>query len=217
MEEVKCPQCEKLPTNATYRLVQDACGHRKCRMCLLQDEDSCRQCRQNSDKQQSSVITKRECDTLIVSNRETAGNRRPSEEALIDELSTVSLKTAGNGKTAKKAEVAAMKRSYQTIVIPNHISVLKDPVSYKCNVCNKVFVTKSHIKYHMYCEGGKFNWLASTFPKLEQSQATNLTVATSATKSTSQNPTSRSTRTSTPEQNRIPARSAANRSRYAAN
>lgn len=160
MNEVRCPQCEKPLTTATCRLVQDACGHKKCRMCLLQDEESCYQCKQQKDTQ-TSVITKKssidvlnKCDSVTIPNHVSI--KGPSGEVPLKEV----VEPSNSGvkstvKTAKKAEMNAKKRSYQTIVIPNHISVLKDPVSYKCNLCSKMFVTKSHIKYHVYCKGGE--------------------------------------------------------------
>lgn len=167
MSEVRCPQCEKALTNSSCRLVQDACGHKKCRICLLQDEESCYQCKQQKDKQ-TSVITRKssidvfECDPVNIPNSEAAGQLHSDEVPMkrVVEPSGSGVKATigkvGNIKTAKKAEANAKKRSYQTIVIPNHITTLRDPVSYKCNVCNKMFMTKSHIKYHMYCKGGKF-------------------------------------------------------------
>lgn len=171
MSEVICPQCEKPLTNSTCRLVQDACGHKKCRMCLLQDEESCYQCKQRKETQ-TSVITKKssvnvfKCDPTTIPNSETAGHfivTGQCEEIPIAKVTEPSISgvntitgSVENVKTAKKAEATVKKRSYKTIVIPNHITAMKDPISYKCNVCNKLFMTKSHIRYHMYCKGGKF-------------------------------------------------------------
>lgn len=135
MEEIRCPQCEKPLSNSTCRLVQDACGHKKCRICLLEDEESCYQCKPQENK--PSVITK---TSQVLSANNVVGI------------------LLGGDSTSKKRKKncdsdGGKKRNYQSIVIPNHISILKDPVSYKCNVCNKVFLTKSHVKYHMYCKG----------------------------------------------------------------
>lgn len=166
MSEIPCPQCEKPLTNSTCRLVQDACGHKKCRMCLLQDEESCYQCKQQKHKQ-TSVITKKnsidvlECDPVNITNAEAVGQLQNNEipiKKIVEPSGSGANAINGsvrNVKTAKKAEANAKKRSYQTIVIPSHITAFRDPVSFKCNVCNKIFLTKSHIKYHMYCKGGK--------------------------------------------------------------
>lgn len=157
MDKVRCPQCEKPLSNSTCRLVQDACGHKKCRICLLEDEESCYQC-----KSQTSVITKRsdtiieQTETITMIDSKQIGNETLIKEARGAKDSTAAVnEIIGNVKTVRKTDMNAKKRNYQTIVIPNHITTLKDPVSYKCNVCNKVFLTKSHVKYHMYCKGGK--------------------------------------------------------------
>ncbi|KAF4528740.1 hypothetical protein B566_EDAN017021, partial [Ephemera danica] len=41
---LQCPQCGAVPNNTSARLVHDSCGHLKCRMCLLKEEDSCMTC-----------------------------------------------------------------------------------------------------------------------------------------------------------------------------
>lgn len=41
----KCPQCQNTINESTNRLIQDACGHQKCRICLLKDETKCETCR----------------------------------------------------------------------------------------------------------------------------------------------------------------------------
>lgn len=155
MEEVRCPQCEKPLSNSTCRLVQDACGHKKCRICLLEDEESCYQCNKPKENAQTSVITKK-CDAVPLPNTETVetlDSKIECDEGLIKKgiISDI----VESVKTVKKTDLNAKKRNYQTIVIPSHITTLKDPLSYKCNVCNKVFLTKSHVKYHIYCKGGK--------------------------------------------------------------
>ncbi|GJQ68883.1 hypothetical protein Trydic_g6078 [Trypoxylus dichotomus] len=48
------------------------------------------------------------------------------------------------------------KRFYQTLPIPNHITVSNDlPILYSCKICGRNFKTRSHIKYHQYCATGK--------------------------------------------------------------
>ncbi|XP_072380009.1 uncharacterized protein [Diabrotica undecimpunctata] len=45
------------------------------------------------------------------------------------------------------------KRSYNSLIIPKHIKIISDPLSYHCTLCNKHFTTKTHVKYHTYCNG----------------------------------------------------------------
>lgn len=146
MEETRCPQCQKPLSNSTCRLVQDACGHKKCRMCLLADEETCLQCKPKGNNAQTSVITKTNCEA---NSKTQCDNDR--NETLIKKR----VESSRNVVVKRKTDVNGSKRNYQSIVIPSHVTTLKDPVSYKCNVCNKVFLTKSHVKYHIYCKGGK--------------------------------------------------------------
>lgn len=170
MSEIHCPQCEKVLVNSTCRLVQDTCGHRKCRLCLLQDEDSCRQCKEkqalqcDSGAKTNGVIKYENSYTGVITSN------IKSQKQPVQELNHVSLSTpvincqakvnseALNSDKVYKSDVkssSVKKRNYQTIIIPNHVTVSKDPVCYKCNVCNKVFSTKAHVKYHIHCKTGK--------------------------------------------------------------
>lgn len=158
--ENHCPQCNKVLISSMCRLVQDTCGHRKCRLCLLQDEDACQQCNEKGNTQQlikESVIkyentsaNKRAAD---LSKLQDNTEQFPTENKFIQpkdsEISTA-VKSSGYKNTEK-----TKKRNYKTLIVPPHIHILKNPTSYRCNVCNKTFNTKSHVKYHFYCKEGK--------------------------------------------------------------
>ncbi|TRY61896.1 hypothetical protein TCAL_14975 [Tigriopus californicus] len=46
LNNLPCPQCQRVPSfNSLARLVQEACGHFKCRQCLLREESGCVQCK----------------------------------------------------------------------------------------------------------------------------------------------------------------------------
>ncbi|XP_059487668.1 zinc finger protein 684-like [Neocloeon triangulifer] len=51
-----CPKCKLPINNKQNRLVQDACGHTKCRMCLLNEESGCFECRQNEEQKRFSEL-----------------------------------------------------------------------------------------------------------------------------------------------------------------
>ncbi|XP_046735666.1 zinc finger and BTB domain-containing protein 49-like [Diprion similis] len=40
----KCPNCGEYTNASSSRLIEDACGHRKCRICLVDEEDGCKTC-----------------------------------------------------------------------------------------------------------------------------------------------------------------------------
>ncbi|XP_015109800.1 zinc finger protein 577 [Diachasma alloeum] len=41
---MECPNCGKQTNFSDCRLIQDSCGHEKCRMCLLYEEEGCKTC-----------------------------------------------------------------------------------------------------------------------------------------------------------------------------
>ncbi len=51
-----CPQCRMPSLNINSRLVREACGHLKCRRCLLQEDQGCLQCLKQQQQQQQVVF-----------------------------------------------------------------------------------------------------------------------------------------------------------------
>ncbi|XP_035723462.1 zinc finger protein 239-like isoform X1 [Vespa mandarinia] len=41
----ECPNCRQITNTSDSRLIKDSCGHSKCRMCLLYEEEGCKTCR----------------------------------------------------------------------------------------------------------------------------------------------------------------------------
>lgn len=39
-----CPNCGQLTNASCSRLIEDTCGHKKCRICLLYEEQGCKTC-----------------------------------------------------------------------------------------------------------------------------------------------------------------------------
>lgn len=205
MQENLCLQCKKVSAGPTNRLVQDSCGHKKCRVCLLEDEEKCRQCEASSSGTNGEVSIKENQNEL---ETEENGDVPPTEvkEFVINNHTAV-IKLNGNVSTIAKAankedikvndgehvvavqetshaevgvadEKAAKtetkktpikskkggkkKRAYNAIDIPKHITIMSDPLSYNCGICKKSFVTKAHVKYHIYCARGNF-WMRKKY------------------------------------------------------
>lgn len=59
-----CPQCKNVLNSSASRLVQDTCGHKKCRMCLLEDETRCLLCiaEQNIQNPSKSSVSAADID-----------------------------------------------------------------------------------------------------------------------------------------------------------
>ncbi|XP_022905302.1 zinc finger protein 260-like [Onthophagus taurus] len=120
-----CPQCNSEISEPTQRLVQDSCGHQKCRICLLGDSEKCKQC---------------------FSKPQTNLSNTNSNKGVIKYESS-----QPNGSKSKPNDFE--KRSYQPIIVPNHVSFNNGV--YSCKICKKEFKTKGHVKFHQYCVGGK--------------------------------------------------------------
>lgn len=197
MRENICLQCKKLPSGPSNRLVQDSCGHKKCRTCLLEDEEQCKQCdveTENSENgiENGSVDTddvegsdiveyERNGDTPVFNNHtgviQVNGSVPNSGAKLVSSIASdivgdynfaAANKSSDNNRenivredgecgtsAIKKSDKSIEKKSHRPIDIPKHIAVISDPPSYHCNICDKTFITKTHVKYHSYCAGGK--------------------------------------------------------------
>ncbi|KAL1491942.1 hypothetical protein ABEB36_012459 [Hypothenemus hampei] len=171
-----CPQCHNLSSKPSNRLVQDTCGHTKCRSCLLADDDYCQQCVSSLESNQVDVngsndhVTSTEVTdnhTAVICNGNTQQVNHEQTNEIYDETNLNGLvdletnktvledneesKTSGSVVTPVREENEPKKSG--SIVIPVHIRIQKDPVCYLCTICNKTFTTKGHIKYHQYCNG----------------------------------------------------------------
>lgn len=195
MRENICLQCKKTCFEPINRLVQDACGHKKCRTCLLADEEQCAQCEaencaengfENEDQVESEVLNcDRNGETVneVVLNNHTAviqvnggypkvkKDRVGKSSISVPENEHEAGGSAGcdksnvrsslkftkeiEGKCKIKKTDKTEKKTYNPVDIPKHINVISDPLSYHCSICDKTFVTKTHVKYHSYCGGGK--------------------------------------------------------------
>lgn len=174
--ETSCPQCYRPSNDAASRLINDSCGHQKCRKCLLLDEEECKQC--HDDKKSGVIILDKNHAGVITCNG------TPKKTEVKPSIQTNGNETETNGKsepifakpmlkskcTETKNKINFIKdplsKKGPTIVLPKHITMIQDPLQYKCNICKKQFSTKTHIKYHIYCTGGKFNIFTQVYQKL---------------------------------------------------
>lgn len=175
---IVCPQCKKASNGAVNRLVRDSCGHEKCRVCLLRDEEQCQQCKKENVKleppevsfqspdsknksQEPHSVIKCESHTGVITCNGTAKKssicsfvQNGGVDKKRTEIKQLSISPIIKSKN-KTAKSVPNKKLFHNVLIPNHVTILKDPTQYKCNICNKQFTTKAHIKYHLYCTGRK--------------------------------------------------------------
>lgn len=172
-KEVICPQCHKATLSPSNRLVQDNCGHVKCRSCLLTDSEFCKQCLKSSNNLQGSnglpvdniVQEITDNHTAVICNgrnqnethsdvSDSVVNNHNDATDLTELLPNGSMETVENDSENAITE-EKNSTSKKVILIPAHIITKTDPVCYFCTLCKKSFTTKGHIKYHTYCNGGK--------------------------------------------------------------
>ncbi|XP_017472266.1 PREDICTED: zinc finger protein 26 [Rhagoletis zephyria] len=125
-----CPRCGILVTENANRLVTDSCGHRKCRQCLLAD-DECMEC-QLQQRNDLNNITSHSIDADIVTEAEAA----PVEK------NDIVVKTS-------------KKKGRKTVALPAHIRQEENDsnsgVHYHCTKCDRKFTSRSQQYYHLTC------------------------------------------------------------------
>ncbi|XP_066998999.2 uncharacterized protein [Anabrus simplex] len=171
-----CPQCCNTLNTANCRLVQDACGHKKCRLCLVLEENGCVAC-SKTGKPNKNV----EDLSVSASNFSDSSYQIPDDNEIKFELFNGLVKSdigksskaakcetseevVGNIKYANEAQNDGDKNSKaerkeqkkKPIEIGSHITVIPgNPVRYHCTACNKSFGAKYSVKYHNFCAAEK--------------------------------------------------------------
>lgn len=142
MEDI-CLQCLEKCLGPSKRLVQDSCGHKKCRSCLLADVEKCKQCLHEAitQKRITDIDTPLKCDPVVLKCDDDVPPKKT-------ELPT------SETKLPSKKRPKQSSRPYKALNVPPHISITRDPLSYNCKICDKSFTTKAHVKYHIYCAQG---------------------------------------------------------------
>nr|CAI5864084.1 unnamed protein product [Callosobruchus analis] len=182
MHENICLQCKKVPQGPLNRLVQDSCGHKKCRTCLLNDDVRCKLCEEDSFR--SNFKTNYKCDkngdsvNEVVLNNHTGviqlngnvpnnvnGNEingrhemqdsfcEQTGDKYVEEVQTPVARPITNASVEETNKSTSGSEKSNDSNIPNHIKVLTEPLSYHCTICDKKFITKTHVRYHAYCTG----------------------------------------------------------------
>ena len=61
----KCPSCGSNSSSSHHRIVIDACGHSKCRKCLLVEESECSQCLLELHERKEEVLGPQRCSVIV--------------------------------------------------------------------------------------------------------------------------------------------------------
>ncbi|XP_044761403.1 zinc finger protein 708-like [Coccinella septempunctata] len=168
MESEICPQCKEVIEGSSKRIIKDSCGHEKCRVCLLQDVDQCRQCEENGNTHTDDKNIVFHNDNLSAGNNHTTVitcskvvndvDIKTENDLLMlppskDENQSDESSKKGCGTSQKQLKSLSLKRRYEMITLPSHISTEGTPPTFTCNICKAKFKTKGHVKYHKFCVG----------------------------------------------------------------
>lgn len=153
MNEI-CPNCGKFTNSSSSRMIEDSCGHIKCRMCLLYEEQGCKSC--ELGQKQSSTGT--EIIQIYLEEPENFPSTTPNTCTTI----TNNINTETNEDfipceldDSSKAEKEKEKTNSKKQTNRSHIITLPGmPERYKCTVCEKIFRNKKGKCYHDVCITG---------------------------------------------------------------
>lgn len=110
-----CPQCGQKINNSTHRLVQDSCGHTKCRNCLLQDDLGCQKCKQITSEVQ--VITP--TNVSVIKYEES--HKEPKYH---------------QAQRPHSSDEKIVKKTHKPLQIPSHVAVISSNNKYRVeNTC----------------------------------------------------------------------------------
>lgn len=182
---MQCPQCKDFIEGSFKRIIKDSCGHEKCRVCLLQDVEYCRQCEENGNIYLDNKNVSSENKTLFVENnhRTVITCNKVLNNVIDKEDQDIKIKghilfnedlkqsnevdEQNNEATPikNKSKSTLQKRRYTMITIPNHISIEGTPPIFICNICKSKFKTKNHVRYHKFCLGENKPYLCDVCKK----------------------------------------------------
>ncbi|XP_063984363.1 zinc finger protein 577-like [Diachasmimorpha longicaudata] len=149
---MECPNCGKQTNFSDCRLIQDSCGHEKCRMCLLYEEDGCKTCNDllriiptfppDAGEQQPMGSIPYPSPLLPEDQRLQQKSPSPSGPPYALEPPPLPLPQPVRNKPPKPPD-------------RNHIVTLPGtPVRYKCTICLKIFRNLKGQCYHDVCRTG---------------------------------------------------------------
>lgn len=155
----KCPECDKQTNLTNHRLITDACGHQKCRQCIIiQEVNGCIQCEKVPPDVRSITIqppTPSNEPTVIDCNLTPLRINTAIPDA--NSLDSIKSEHTGNLNEKRQKEQTSNRKRF---IVPNYIlthSIQNDEkniteVIYECTKCNRKFRSKNQRRYHSFCD-----------------------------------------------------------------
>lgn len=165
---LRCSICNETTTN--QRIIVELCGHQKCRACFIREENGCTICiatnaalhMQSMAVQpedlsvNSSIGIDQDKRVEVIENVLIMGRAEP--ESFTEPMQKPQRKLLPKPKPEQEEKEKASderRRKRSSLVIP-HVTTKRDAddqvTGYKCEICEKNFRSRSHRKYHLFCD-----------------------------------------------------------------
>lgn len=143
-ERFQCSVCGEVCSSAVNRIIVDACGHRKCRKCLIAEDNGCSICRLREAKATDESQTERATTEM-----------HPSAPPSRSNYAHITVQRDNKGKaityTCSICEKTFASRNNQKY----HLYCdRKQRKPFECDQCRKQFITQSHLNYHVKTHRG---------------------------------------------------------------
>lgn len=141
--ETQCSVCRRFLDQSSCRIIVEICGHQKCRECFINEEDGCSVCKQSSKQKQITSESVRSVSRENISHTST--------KSAIDQNNEID----GDDGISSESEIKTNFPSKSNENVP-HIIPSKNAngkiLSYRCNICEKSFKSRTNQKYHIFCD-----------------------------------------------------------------
>lgn len=167
-----CPLCGCIVNNTNNRLIEELCGHKKCRNCFIQERLGCKLCQQDNDNVISNDLPSFDKKKLLengINIKKYHGQLKlKTEWTILSETSINDLEKNNNNsvnvvdkskqnkrivnKDVANFKINKAKRTCK-LILPAHIITVETNQStiYQCSICKSKFKFKYHYKYHEAC------------------------------------------------------------------
>lgn len=151
-QETQCGVCHNIFDHSLNRIIIEACGHRKCRECLIKEVDGCSLCAQRQQNEEIEHVLPGAVNIKSSSDDTNESSTNVSQSLLTAENVQISnvIEFDGGYKCiiCQRCFKSRNNRKYHQFCNTNQ----KKPL--KCNQCDRQFITVAHLKYHQSVHDG---------------------------------------------------------------
>lgn len=148
----QCSVCHSIFDQSLNRIIIEACGHRKCRECLIKEVDGCALCAAAAVPSAAVQESRREINAVVVSEQESVDDVAEATTSTIGDVEVISnvIEFDGGYKCTicQRCFKSRNNRKYHQFCNSNR----EKP--FNCDQCDRQFITLAHLKYHQSAHDG---------------------------------------------------------------